>query len=120
MAKFSNPKVPAENARGPNRKTAAGKSRDTHRKSAYKVAVEKTLDIRRNAASKVAAEKAPDTHRKTAPKVAAEKARHSHRKIAAQFAEFRDTQVPVSMRALAERSVAQTLMSALRTLSNPS
>jgi len=57
---------------------------------------------------KAAAKKARDTHRKIAPKAAAEKARDTHHKIAAQFGEFRDTQVPDSMRALAEGSVAQT------------
>jgi phasin len=59
-------------------------------------------------APKVLAEKARETHLKTAPKVATEKAPDTHRKTADQFEEFRDTQVPDSMRDLAERSVAQT------------
>jgi hypothetical protein len=45
---------------------------------------------------------ARDTAPKPVPKVATEKARN------AQFEEFRDTEVPNSMRALAERSVART------------
>ena len=58
---------------------------------------------------KAAAEKAHSTYRKTAPKAAAEKARGTYRKTAAQFEEFaRDAQMPESVRALAEKSVAQT------------
>ena len=58
---------------------------------------------------KTAAEKAHSTYRKSAPKAAAKKARGTYRKTAAQFEEFiRDTQVPESMRTLAEKSVAQT------------
>jgi hypothetical protein len=60
-------------------------------------------------ARKAVAEKAHSTYRKTAPKAAAEKARGTYRKTAAQFEEFaRDTQMPESVRALAEKSVAQT------------
>jgi phasin len=97
MTKSSAPKVLAE------------KARDTHRKTAPKVAAEKARDTHRKPSSpKVLAEGAGDTHRKTAPKVAAEKPGDTHRKPSAQFEEVRDTQVPDSMRALAERSVAQT------------
>jgi hypothetical protein len=56
---------------------------------------------------KVAAEKAHDTHRKIAPTVAPQKARHA-RRVIDPFEEFRDTQLPESMRDLAERNIAQT------------
>jgi len=56
----------------------------------------------------VDAKKARDAFRKVAPKVAADETRDIHRKIAAQFEEFRDTQVPDSMRGLAKRNVAET------------
>ena len=59
-------------------------------------------------ARKVSAGKAHSRGRKTASKVVAEKAR-TYRKTAAQFEEFaRDAQMPESLRALAEKSVAQT------------
>ena len=45
----------------------------------------------------------------SAPKVTVGKVRGTYRKIAAQFEEFaRDAQMPESMRALAEKRVAQT------------
>ena len=60
-------------------------------------------------ARKVSAGKAQSRDRKTASKVVAEKARGTYRKTAAQFEEFaRDAQMPESLRALAEKSVAQT------------
>ena len=60
-------------------------------------------------ARKAVAETAHSTYRKTASKAAAEKARGTYRKTAAQFEEFaRDAQMPESMRALAEKSAAQT------------
>ena len=60
-------------------------------------------------ARKVAAKKAHSRGRKTASKVVAEKARGTYRKTAAEFEEFAyDAQMPESMRALAEKSVAQT------------
>ena len=72
------------------RKAAA---RNTHRKTARKVGTGK----------------AHGSNRKTASKVAAEKARGTYRKTAARFEEFAyDAQIPESMRALAEKSVAQT------------
>ena len=72
---------------------------------------------RRKATSKVIAEKARDKHQQTRPRVMAERnlpaiavweVGDAHRGIAAQFEKFRDTQVPDTMRELAERSVAQT------------
>lgn len=63
---------------------------------------------RRKSAPKVAVQKAYDTHRKTSPKVAAAETVDTQRRIAAQIEEFRETQVPDTMRALAERNVAQT------------
>src|SRR6476661_358224 len=60
-------------------------------------------------ARKVSARKAHSTDRKTAVKAIAEEARGTYRKTAAQFEEFaRDAQMPESVRALAEKSVAQT------------
>ena len=81
-----------------NPKVAAEKARDTHRKTA-----------RRKTTRKVGTGKAHRTDRKTASKVIAEKARGTYRKTAARFEEFAyDAQMPESMRALAETSVAQT------------
>jgi len=48
------------------------------------------------------------TDPKIAPRAAAGMARPTDPEIATQFDEFRDTRVPDSMRALAERNVAQT------------
>jgi hypothetical protein len=77
---------------------AAEKASGTYRKIA-----------RRKTARKVGAGKAHSRDRKTASKVVAEKARGTYRKTAAQFEEFaRDAQMPESVRALAEKSVAQT------------
>jgi hypothetical protein len=77
---------------------AAEKASGTYRKIA-----------RRKTARKVGAGKAHSRGRKTASKVVAEKARGTYRKTAAQFEEFAyDAQMPESMRALAEKSVAQT------------
>src|SRR6476659_8376105 len=81
-----------------NPKVAAEKARDTHRKTA-----------RRKTTRNVGTGKAHRTDRKTASKVIAEKARGTYRKTAARFEEFAyDAQMPESMRALAEKSVAQT------------
>ncbi len=75
------------------RKAVAEKARSTHRKTTRKVG----------------ARKAHSGDRKTPSKVAAEKARGTYRKTAARFEEFAyDAQIPKSMRALAEKSVAQT------------
>ena len=60
-------------------------------------------------ARKVSARKAHSRDRKTASKVVAQEARGTYRKTAAQFEKFaRDAQMPESLRALAEKSVAQT------------
>jgi hypothetical protein len=80
------------------RNAAAEKAPGTYRKT-----------TRRKTARKVGAGKAHKTDRKTASKIAAEKARGTYRKTAARFEEFAyDAQMPESMRALAEKSVAQT------------
>jgi hypothetical protein len=76
--------------------------RDAHRKTAPKVAAGKARLTNGKTAPKVAVGEARDTAPKPVPKVATEKARNT------QFEEFRDTQVPNSMHALAERSVART------------
>jgi phasin len=75
---------------------------DAHRKTAPKVAAGKARPTNGKTAPKVAVGEARDTASKQAPKVATEKASN------AQLKAFRDTQVPNSMRALAERNVAQT------------
>ncbi|MGB0055382.1 MAG: phasin family protein [Methyloceanibacter sp.] len=63
----------------------------------------------KSSARKTAARKAHRTYRKPAPKTVAEKARGTFRKTSAQFEELaRDAQMPESVRALAEKSVAQT------------
>ena len=96
MSKFSTPKVAAKKARGARGKIAA------------KVAVAKARTSRatHRTNSKVVAEKA-DVQRKTAPQVAAGESLDT-RRIAAQFEKFRETQVPDTMRALAQRNIAQT------------
>ena len=74
------------------RKTAAEKARSTYRKT-----------------RKVGTGKANGGDRKTASRAVAERARGTYRKTAARFEEFAyDAQMPKSMRALAEKSVAQT------------
>ena len=63
----------------------------------------------RKTTRKVGARKAHSGDRKMASKAVAEKARGTYRKTAARFEEFAyDAQMPESMRALAEKSVAQT------------
>src|SRR5512144_2714285 len=58
---------------------------------------------------KAAAGKARGTHRKSARKAVAERASGTYRKTAVQFEEFtRHAQMPESISALAEKSVAQT------------
>ena len=96
MSKLSTPKVAAKKARGVRGKIAA------------KVAVAKARTSRahRRTNSKVVAEKA-HVQRKTAPQVAAGELLDT-RRIAAQFEKFRETQVPDTMRALAQKNVAQT------------
>ena len=77
--------------------------------SARKAAAQKARSTYRKTARKVGATKAHSGDRKTASKVAKEKARGTYRKTAARFEEFAyDAQMPESMRALAEKSVAQT------------
>ena len=77
--------------------------------SARKAAAKKARSKYRKTTRKVGTGKAHGSDRKTASKVAAEKARGTYRKTAARFEEFAyDAQMPESMRALAEKSVAQT------------
>ena len=77
--------------------------------SARKAGAKKARSAYRKTARKVGARKAHSGDRKTASKVATEKARGTYRKTAAGFEEFAyDAQMPESMRALAEKSVAQT------------
>ena len=77
--------------------------------SARKAAAEKARSTYRKTARKVGARKAHPGDRKTVSKAVAEGARDTYRKTAARFEEFAyDAQMPESMRALAETSVAQT------------
>ena len=77
--------------------------------SARKAAAQKARSTYRKTTRKVGAGKAHSSGRKTASKAVAEKARGTYRKTAARFEEFAyDAQMPESMRALAEKSVAQT------------
>src|SRR4249919_3962003 len=74
------------------RKTAAEKARSKYRKTTRKVGTGKAHGSDRKTASRAVAERARGTYRKTA-----------------RFEEFAyDAQMPESMRALAEKSVAQT------------
>jgi hypothetical protein len=100
-------------------KVAARKTRNTHHKIGPKVAARKTRDANPKTASKDTG-KARDNHHKTAPKVAAEKMRNPRKtawkagesagdtEAAVRREQFRGTQVPDTLRALAEWNVAQT------------
>jgi hypothetical protein len=76
--------------------------------SARKTAAEKARSTNRKTARKVAAGKAHSTDRKAVSKTIAEKARATYRRTAALEEFARDAQMPESVRALAEKSVAQT------------
>jgi hypothetical protein len=77
--------------------------------SARKAAAEKASGTYRKTARKLGAGKAQSTDPKIASKAAVETARGTYRKPGAQFEKFaRDAQMPESVRALAEKSVAQT------------
>ena len=77
--------------------------------SARKAAALKARSTYRKTARKVGATKAHSGDRKTASEVAKEKVRGTYRKTAARFEEFAyDAHMPELMRALAEKSVAQT------------
>ena len=63
----------------------------------------------KSSARKAAADKARNKYRKKASKAVAERAHGTYRKTAARFEEFSyDAQIPESVRALAEKSIAQT------------
>jgi len=89
-------------------KVLADKARDTHHRKTGAKAVAKKAGRNHKTAPKIAAQKASHTHRKTAPKVAIEKARGIPHKTTLQREGYRVAEVPDSMRALAEKSVAQT------------
>jgi hypothetical protein len=97
---------------------AAEKTSDTHNKRPPRVVSDKSRDATpkksdtHRKATLTAAEKVNNSHRESAssnttPRVATA-ASDTHREITAQFHEFPSTQVPDSMRLLAERNVAQT------------
>ena len=109
MARVSDPKASATD---PKTASAAGKVRDTHPKIASKaLGMTRPTDPKTASAAagmaRVSDPKASATDPKTAS-AAAGIARITDPNTTAQFEEFRDTQVPDSMRALAERNVAQT------------
>jgi len=97
MSKSSTPRVAAKTARGVRGKTAAKNAREKAR----------TAPASHPSNPKVVTEKA-HVPRKSAPNKAIEHARDTHRSIAAGFEAFRDGQVPGTINAIAERSVAQT------------
>ena len=76
-------------------------------KSASKAAARKTRDAKRNTASKGRG-KAGNKYYKPAAKVAAGMVRDTHRQTNALFEQFPVTQVPDTLRVLAESNVAQT------------
>jgi hypothetical protein len=77
--------------------------------SVRKTAAEKARSKYRKTTRKVGTRKGHGSDRKTASRAVAERARGTYRKTAARFEEFAyDAQMPESMRALAETSVAQT------------
>jgi hypothetical protein len=76
-------------------------------KSVSRAAAHKKRSANPKTASKGRA-KVGNKHRKPAAKVAAELVRDTHRKTAALFEQFPGTQVPDTLRALAERNVAHT------------
>jgi hypothetical protein len=76
-------------------------------KSASKVAARKTRNANPKTASKGRG-KAGNKHHKPATKIAAKMRRDAHRTSVAQFEQFPGTQVPDTLRVLAERNVAQT------------
>jgi hypothetical protein len=77
--------------------------------SVRKTAAEKARSKYRKTTRKVGTRKGHGSDRKTASRAVAERARGTYRKTAARFEEFAyDAQMPESMRALAEKSVAQT------------
>jgi hypothetical protein len=97
MSKSSTPKVAAKTARGPRGKTVAKIARENAR----------TPRAIHPSNRKVVTEKAR-VPRKTDPEKAIEHARDTHRRIATCFGAFRDRQVPGTINAIAERSVAHT------------
>ena len=77
--------------------------------SVRNAAAENARSKYRKITRKVGAGKAQSSERKTASKVVAKRARGTYRKSAARFEEFAyDAQMPESIRALAEKSVAHT------------
>ena len=77
--------------------------------SVRRVTADKARSKYRKTTRKVGTGKAHSSDRKTASKAVAESARGTYRKKAARFEPFAyDAQMPESMRALAEKSVAQT------------
>jgi hypothetical protein len=102
MTKSSTPKLLSEAHRKTAPKVPTGKARLTNGKASPNVGVGEAPDAAPKPAPKVGVGEARDAAPKRAPKVTIEKASN------AQSEASRDTQVPSSMRALAERNVAQT------------
>ena len=77
------------------------KAHDTHRKAASK-------NRSRKSTRKITAENGRGSHHTAALTVASDQMRDTRRFIVDQFEEFRDAQVPATLRDLAERNIAQT------------
>jgi phasin len=77
------------------------KAHDTHRKAASK-------NKSRKATRKITAENGRGSHPTAALTVARDQMHDAHRFFADQFEEFRDAQVPATLRDLAETNIAQT------------
>ncbi|MGH6804885.1 MAG: phasin family protein [Methyloceanibacter sp.] len=102
-------KVAAEKAQDLHGKTAAKVTPQRARAKVHKVGSQvdsETALSARKSASKVAAKKARDTDRRS-DSIFADKAEETYRQVTNQFDQIRAT-VPDSMRALAERNIAQT------------
>ena len=90
-----------------SRKAAARKPRPTHRKKASKIAIDKVRATHQHN-TKVLSEKSHVQRRKIAPKVSVAKVGDTRPRPASQYEESRASQIPDTMHALAESSLAQT------------
>ena len=77
------------------------KAHDTHRKAASK-------NRSRKSTRKITAQNGRGSHHTAALTVASDQMRDTRRFIVDQFEEFRDAQIPATLRDLAERNIAQT------------
>ena len=77
------------------------KAHDTHRKAASK-------NRSRKSSRKISVENGRGSHHTAALTVGSDQMRDTHRFIVDQFEDFRDAQVPATLRDLAETNIAQT------------